>query len=89
MGYRRLASGLLAEVAIAIKKATKPTGAEPVFIFDDASGRSIDLDLRGTEQEILARLPHSALDPVKWRLNRRHRSRAAAVGPGSVSLPAR
>ena len=64
VGHRRLASGPLAEVAIAIKKATKPTGTEPVLIFDDTSGRSIDVDLRGTEQEILARLPPSALDPV-------------------------
>jgi hypothetical protein len=56
VGHRRLASGLLAEVAITIKKTTKPTGTEPIFIFDDTSGRSIDLDLRGTDEEILARL---------------------------------
>lgn len=64
VGHRRLASGLLTEVAIAIKKTTKPTGDEPVLIFDDTSGRSIDVDLRGTEQDILARLPPSALNPV-------------------------
>lgn len=63
VGYRRLASGLLTEVAIAIKKATKPTGAEPVLVFDDTSGRSIDVDLRGTDEEILARLPPSAANP--------------------------
>ena len=32
-------------------------GTEPIIIFDDATGRSIDLDLRRTEQEIVARLP--------------------------------
>src|ERR1700684_3729679 len=63
VGHRRLASGLLAEVAIAIKKTTKPTGTEPILIFDDTSGRSIDIDLRGTDKEILARLPLSAPDP--------------------------
>lgn len=60
VGHRRLASGPLAEVALAVKKTTKPTGSEPILIFDDASGRSIDLDLRGTDQEILARLPLSS-----------------------------
>ena len=59
VGHRRLASGPLAEVALAIKKTTKPAGAEPILVFDDASGRSIDLDLRGTDEEILARLPPS------------------------------
>src|ERR1700684_1833883 len=63
VGHRRLASGLLAEVAIAIKKTTKPTGTEPILIFDDTSGRSIDVDLRGTDKEILARLPPSDPDP--------------------------
>jgi hypothetical protein len=63
VGHRRLASGLLAEVAIAIKKTTKSTGTEPILIFDDTSGRSIDVDLRGTDQEILARLPPSAPNP--------------------------
>ena len=63
VGHRRLASGLLAEVAITIKKTTKPTGTEPILIFDDTSGRSIDLDLRGTDEEILARLPPSAPNP--------------------------
>ena len=63
VGHRRLASGLLAEVAITIKKTTKSTGTEPILIFDDTSGRSIDLDLRGTDEEILARLPPSAPNP--------------------------
>ena len=60
VGHRRLASGLLADVAITIKKATKPTGPEPILIFDDSNGRSIDVDLRGTDEDILARLPPSA-----------------------------
>jgi len=34
--------------------------AEPIVIFDDANGRPIDLDLRGTERDIVARLPQPA-----------------------------
>ena len=55
-GHRRLASGTLREVAVAIQKAGKKAGG-PIVIYDDASGRSIDIDLRGTQREVLARLP--------------------------------
>jgi hypothetical protein len=56
-GHQRLASGPLAEVALAVMQATKSAAAVPVVIFDDASGRPIDLNLRGTEREVVARLP--------------------------------
>src|ERR1700730_12269112 len=60
IAHQRLASGPLAEVALAVLKAPKGLGAEPVIIFDDATGRPIDLDLRGTEGDIVARLPQPA-----------------------------
>jgi hypothetical protein len=62
LGPNRLASGPLAEVAIAVMKASGIAAAPPIVIFDDASGRAIDLDLRGTEREIVARLPQPAPD---------------------------
>jgi hypothetical protein len=57
MGHQRLASGPLAEVALAVMKASRKVAAEPIVIFDDANGRPIDLDLRGTERDVVARLP--------------------------------
>jgi hypothetical protein len=54
-GQRRLASGALGEVALAVKRAGQ--GAGPVAIFSDGTGRAIDLDLRGSDDEIVARLP--------------------------------
>jgi hypothetical protein len=63
MGERRLVSGPLAEVALAVLKASKSPAAEPIVIFDDANGRPIDLDLRGTERDIVARLPQPASNP--------------------------
>ena len=54
-GQRRLMTGTLAEVALAVKHASGPVA--PVVIFDDSTGRSLDLDLRGSDEEILARLP--------------------------------
>ena len=60
VGDHRLASGPLAEVALAVMKASKRLAAEPIVIFDDANGRSIDLDLRGSERDVVARLPQPA-----------------------------
>ncbi|HDR9509517.1 DUF2239 domain-containing protein [Burkholderia cepacia] len=53
-GHRRLASGPLATVALAVRQAGDATSGT-ILIFDDATGRSIDLDLRGTADDIRAR----------------------------------
>jgi uncharacterized protein len=60
IGHQRLASGPLAEVALVVMKASKKAAAEPIVIFDDATGRPVDLDLSGTERDIVARLPEPA-----------------------------
>ena len=62
-GEWRLASGSLADVALAVKKASDGEVSEPILLFDDSTGRSIDLDLRGSESEILKRLPQPAKTP--------------------------
>lgn len=62
-GQRCLTSGTLAEVALAVKRAGQ--AAVPVVIFSDASGRPLDLDLRGSDQEIVARLPKAASAPAE------------------------
>jgi uncharacterized protein len=54
-GARRLASGPLDDVALAIKRALHQASA-PIAIFDDSTGRSIDLDLRGSDADVVARL---------------------------------
>jgi uncharacterized protein len=93
VGSRRLASGPLADVALAIKKTTKPAGTEPILIFDDTSGRSIDLDLRGTDDEILARLPPStaklamATEPPASEPRSRGRPRLGVVAREVTLLP--
>jgi uncharacterized protein len=60
-GQRRLVSGPIAEVALAIKGTTRPA-AGPISIFNDATGRPIDLDLRGSNADVLARL--AAMSPA-------------------------
>ncbi|SDR57478.1 hypothetical protein SAMN05519103_05765 [Rhizobiales bacterium GAS113] len=55
-GHRRLRSGPLPAVALAVKTATEGGAAGPVLIYDDATGRVIDIDTRGTDEDVLARL---------------------------------
>jgi hypothetical protein len=55
-GQRHLISGPITEVALAVKRV-EPRASEPTVIFSDATGRPIDFDLRGSDAEILARLP--------------------------------
>jgi uncharacterized protein len=54
-GQRHLASGDLATVAAAVKRA-ELGAADPIAIFSDVTGRPIDLDLRGSTEEVVARL---------------------------------
>jgi hypothetical protein len=63
IGPQRLASGPLAEVAIAVMNASSRPAAPPIIIFADATGQPIDLDLRGTERDVVARLPQPAPEP--------------------------
>ncbi|MGY8662140.1 DUF2239 family protein [Bradyrhizobium sp. UFLA05-109] len=52
---RRLASGPIADVALAVKRADAFAGSA-IVIFSDLSGRAADFDLRGDDQDVLARL---------------------------------
>jgi hypothetical protein len=61
-GPRRIASGPLETVALAVKGALSNGAVGPVLIFDDASGRPVDVDTRGSDDEVLARL---ATHPAK------------------------
>ena len=55
-GTRQIAAGPLIDVALAIKAAEEGGSGDPVLTFDDATGKVLDLDLRGTPAEIAARL---------------------------------
>ena len=50
-----LASGSPQEVALAIKQHSARRAERQPLVFDNATGRQIDLDLSGSEDEILAR----------------------------------
>src|SRR5436305_5101050 len=73
-GQRRLASGPLDQVALVVRRAEQ-RAAERVAIFSDATGRAIDLDLRGSDDEIVARLPPDPAGPEASPSERRGRGR--------------
>ncbi|MGJ4941069.1 DUF2239 family protein [Bradyrhizobium sp. HKCCYLS1011] len=74
-GPRRLATGPLGEVALSVKRIGATPA--PILIFDDRTGRSIDLDLRGSDAEITSRLPVKSVEP----------SEPAAVEPRGRGRP--
>lgn len=54
-GDRRLAAGRLPDLALAVKKAMKRPDHGVVLTFDDRTGRSVDFDLRGTDDEVIGK----------------------------------
>jgi uncharacterized protein len=72
---RLLASGPLAEVVRAAKQALDAGADGPLLIFDDRSSRPIEVDFRGTLDEVLARLPQDAAAPA-----------SSSRGPGRPKL---
>lgn len=55
-GDRRIASGELASVAVEAKRVIDRGGQESVLVFDDETGETIEVDFRGTTEEVAARL---------------------------------
>ncbi len=84
VGSRRLASGPLDQVALAAKKAIDRGTQQPVLIYNDQTGRAIDIDSRGSDAEILARLAHPAPPP---RPRGRGRPRLGVVAREVTLLP--
>jgi hypothetical protein len=69
-GPVRLASGPLDTVALAVKRAVDANTPETVWIFSDATGRSVDLNFHGSSDDVLARVA-------------RHQAEHAAPPPGT------
>lgn len=55
-GSQCIASGNLKDVALAVKKVLDQDNLEPILIFDDATSQQIEVDFRGTSQDVVQRL---------------------------------
>lgn len=75
-GHRLLLSGPLVEVALAVKSVIENHLSSVVLIFDDSTGRAIDVDLRGAKAEIIERLSRPPQTFVG-----RHRPRPSEAPP--------
>ena len=56
-GYKRIASGSLPVNALAVKHALASDVPSPLLTFCDQTGQVVEIDIRGTDAEMLARLP--------------------------------
>lgn len=59
-GSRRIATGDLAEVALKTNVVIASGEQAPVLIFDDLTSEQLEVDLRGSAHDVLARLEKSA-----------------------------
>jgi uncharacterized protein len=54
-GHRRIACGPLHTVALIVKRAIESGAGGPVLLFDDATGRQVDIDIGGSEEAVAGR----------------------------------
>jgi hypothetical protein len=87
-GHRRLLSGSLGEVALAVKRVLAERPEARILICDDATGRDFDIDTRGTEEEVIARLaPQAAAAEPPAEPRGRGRPRLGVVAREVTLLP--
>jgi hypothetical protein len=68
VGDELVASGAPGEVALALKAAEADTSGPMPLVFNDATGEVVELDLRGSDRDILARLgPPAVEEPAPAR----------------------
>ena len=59
-GSRRIANGELAEVALAAKAVIDRGATEPILVFDDGTAKLIEVDFRGSADDVRQRLRQRA-----------------------------
>ncbi len=83
-GHRLIATGSLQANALAVKRAHENGTTGPVLVFEDATGRSVDIDIRGPDEAVVARLTAAALAEAE-RSSRRDTSEP--TGPRGRGRP--
>lgn len=66
-GSTCVATGPLAEVALAVKAAVEKGVSREILVFDAVTSRPIEIDTRGTPDEVLARLAPGSEGPAPAR----------------------
>jgi len=81
-GVRAIAAGSLAQVAEQVKRFLAQNQEVSILIFDDESGETIELDMRGSVADVLARLAPATPTPPAEPPDKP----AAPRGPGRPKL---
>lgn len=81
---QRIASGTLADVALKAKHAADHDPGEPPLVFNDADGSVVELDLRGSLDDVARRFP--APGPGTEPAEESDPAPSAARGPGRPKL---
>jgi hypothetical protein len=83
-GFRQIASGELAQVALETKKVIDRGERAPVLIFADLTGEQVELDLRGTAAAVRSRVSgRGKADPAETSVSE---STSSPRGPGRPRL---
>lgn len=85
IGLDQVASGSLVDVALAVKSLEEQWTQSPLLVFDDSSGETIELDLRGTTADIVSRLTDRARRQTSRPARKTSPSRSMQ-GPGRPRL---
>lgn len=78
-GHKRIASGSLPVNALAVKHALATGVPNPLLTFCDQTGQVVEIDIRGSDAEMLARLP-----PEVYQLQR---NESALINSGESGEP--
>jgi hypothetical protein len=62
-GFRRIAAGKVSSVAAKTKAALESGEREPVLIFDEATSRLVEIDFRGTADDVSRRIKQQLRSP--------------------------
>ncbi|WP_025597976.1 DUF2239 family protein [Burkholderia sp. WSM2230] len=77
-GHRLIASGESPLVALAVKEVLERGEQAPVLVFDDTTAAPVEFDLRGTAEEIVARLNPAQREPASNAINASNAADAAS-----------
>ncbi len=67
-GVRRVAAGSLAEVLPVLKRRFDADRGDVALVFDEVTGKQVDFDLRGTVDDVLARVAPAPRGPGRPKL---------------------
>lgn len=62
-GLTKIAAGTVADVAAKVKRYHDEHPESSVLVFDDRTSQQVELDLRGSVEDVLRRIPKEAPDP--------------------------